>query len=54
MPTLKKRLAEAALFPKFYRAYIRTFDKMIERRRELGKKTSWKDGKEVMDWWMSV
>lgn len=52
--SVKKRLAEAARFPGFYRAYLRAFDKMVERRRELGKKTSWKNGREVMKWWLSA
>ena len=53
MASIKKRKAEAAMFPGFYRAYLRAFDKMLDRRRELGKETSWKTARDVMDWWLS-
>jgi phosphoadenosine phosphosulfate reductase len=50
-----------ALFPKYYQAYIRAFNKLIERRRERGLPPldSWMDadgkqtGQAVMDWWLN-
>jgi phosphoadenosine phosphosulfate reductase len=48
----RNRLREVERFPRFYRAYIRCFDKMIERRLQMGKNTTWKTGEEVMDWWL--
>jgi len=54
MAGVKARKAEAAMFPGFYRAYMRAFDKMLERRRELGKETTWQTAQDVMDWWLSA
>lgn len=40
-------------YPKFKEAYLRAFDRMLQRRLELGK-TNWEWGsaEEVMDWWI--
>ena len=38
--------------PKYKQAYIRAFDRMLLEREKLGKKTKWKTGEEVMDWWL--
>lgn len=50
----KSRWKEFADFPKYKQAYICAFDKMIEIRhqKKLPNKRSWKNGKEVFDWWM--
>lgn len=40
-------------WPKFYDAYIRTFEKMLIERDKKGMATRWKNAKEVMEWWMS-
>jgi phosphoadenosine phosphosulfate reductase len=38
-------------YPKFKAAYIRTFDRMLERRPErIG---TWKTGEDVFNWWIS-
>lgn len=39
-------------WPQFAKAYIYTFDRMIEERIKLGKKTSFANGKEIFDWWI--
>jgi len=39
-------------WPKFARAYIRTFDKLIEVRTERGLKTTFKTGQAILDWWI--
>ena len=47
-----KREAELERWPKYRQAYIRSFDKMLEKRREVGAETDWKNGEEVMKWWL--
>ena len=39
-------------YPLYMKAYIKTFDKMLEARYEDNMKTKWKDGLEVFDWWV--
>jgi hypothetical protein len=34
--------------------YINAFNKMLENRKARGKKDVWKDGHDVMDWWLEV
>jgi phosphoadenosine phosphosulfate reductase len=38
-------------WPKFYQAYIRAFDRMIEERKKSGREVVWQTGEEVMEWW---
>ena len=40
-------------WPKFKQAYIRSFQRMVDKRIKDGLKTNWKTGEEVMDWWVS-
>lgn len=53
-PLAKKRnrLMEFKRYPKFKENYIKAFDKMLIRRKELDKVTEWKSGEEVFEWWM--
>ncbi|MBC8255623.1 MAG: phosphoadenosine phosphosulfate reductase family protein [Ardenticatenia bacterium] len=39
-------------WPKFVRAYVNTFDKLIRVRAERGKSTTFKTGQDVFDWWI--
>ena len=39
-------------YPKFKAQYIRTFDKLVELRKEKGLKTIWETGQDVYDWWV--
>ena len=50
----KERYKEFAQYPKYKEAYIRAFDRMLERRRQCGNKEiiGWKTGQGVFDWWM--
>lgn len=48
----KARIREALRWPKTYQAYLRCFDRMLERRRELGKETTWETSLDVMTWWI--
>ena len=49
----KSMLMEFEMYPKYKRAYIRAFDKMVERNMEKGLKTRWKTGQEVFEWWVN-
>lgn len=47
----KGRWKEFADFPAYQKAYIRTFDIMLEELRKAGN-PKWKNGEEVFRWWM--
>ena len=51
----KSRLKEFEVFPKYKEMYIRTFDKMLERRKGKGleNKKGWQTGNDVFEWWIS-
>lgn len=49
----KTQATEFAHYPKIKAAYIRAFDRMLERRIALGKDAhSWQTGVDVFHWWM--
>lgn len=61
MASVKGMLKDKERYPKFYNAYIRTFEKMLKKRQELGKKPLYlgrysnetaKTGEDVMNWWI--
>nr|DAU71924.1 MAG TPA: hypothetical protein [Caudoviricetes sp.] len=33
--------------------YVRAFDRMVEKRKTDGLPTEWKNGEEVMRWWLN-
>ena len=39
-------------WPKFRAMYVRSFERMLTRRKERGLETTWKTGEEVMAWWL--
>lgn len=39
-------------YPKFKKAYLRAFDRMLQVRKEKGLETDWKTAEEVMNWWL--
>ncbi len=43
---------EAGLFPKYKRAYLHAFARMLEERKRRGLISQWKDANEVMHWWI--
>ena len=49
----KRRLIEFERYPKYKAAYIRAFDRMVTKRKLDGLKTSWENGQQVFDWWLS-
>ena len=48
----KNRLMEFEMWPKFKDAYIRTFQRMVDKRKIDGLETNWNTGQEVFDWWI--
>ena len=46
---IKKEFAD---YPKYKQLYINAFDRMLKAREDKGKDNSWKNGKEVFDWWI--
>ena len=50
----KHQKEEFKQHPKYYEAYIRTFEKMVKALEEKGNKKnfSWTDGEAVMHWWL--
>jgi phosphoadenosine phosphosulfate reductase len=51
MGSKKQRAFEAKRFPNFYRAWLRTFDKLIELYPD--NYTTFKSGRDIMNWWLS-
>ena len=53
MASTRKREEEFARYPTYQRAYIRAFDRMLEKRRMDGKETTlWASGVDVFHWWI--
>lgn len=48
-PMSTRRAEELEKYPKYKRAYLRAFKKMLEN---LDKKTTWKTPEDVMEWWI--
>lgn len=41
-----------ARYPKYKEAYIRAFDRMLEKSKADGLPTKWISGEQVMRWWV--
>ena len=52
MARRRKRKREFSDFPKYEQAYIKSFRRMLEVRKEKGLETKWKTGEEVFLWWI--
>lgn len=48
----KNRWKEFERWPKYKGMYISAFDRMLMEREKREKKTQWRTGEEVFDWWM--
>jgi phosphoadenosine phosphosulfate reductase len=48
----KSMKREFALYPKYQENYIRTFDRMIQRRKDRGLPTAWNSGEECFMRWI--
>ena len=48
------RLHDFARYPIYKDNYIKAFDRMLQRRKELGKnnRSNWTSGESVFDWWV--
>lgn len=53
MQNKKGMRKEFRRYPKYYYNYIRAFDKMVKALYEKGAAPKWKNGEEVMRWWVS-
>lgn len=51
--TQKEKQLHCVSYPKYKKQFIKTFDKMIQKRKEKGLKTEWKDGAECFEWWIT-
>ena len=51
-PMSSRKKDELEAYPKYKRAYIRAFEKMIEGK-DLSNSKYWKDAQSVYDWWVS-
>ena len=50
----KHRYVEFERYPKYKQNFINAFDRMLERRKQLGRvaKMSWQTGQDVFRWWL--
>jgi phosphoadenosine phosphosulfate reductase len=44
---------ELNMYPKYKKAYLRAFKRMLDNRFKKGLKTQWKTPEDVMSWWLS-
>lgn len=51
-PMYTKQAEELEKYPKYRRAYLRAFEKMLQELWESGKATKWKTPEDVMKWWI--
>jgi phosphoadenosine phosphosulfate reductase len=51
IPGAEQQRHEFNRWPKVGMAYIRAFQRMVDRRKERGLKTEWNTGEDVMRWW---
>ena len=49
----KSQKRTLARYPKYRVLYVRAFDRMVEKRKTNGLPTKWKNGEEVMRWWLN-
>ena len=52
MSSKKEKARQEVEYPKYKAQYIRTFEKMIEKRKAAGKDCTWKNGEECFNWWV--
>lgn len=50
----RQMLKEAKRWPKYKAQYLRTFEKMIQARKERGLTEFWKTPEEVFSWWIGA
>ena len=48
----KSQMREFAIYPAYKKLYIRAFDRMLDRYRDIRQyKLNWQTGQDVFDWW---
>lgn len=52
-PMSYRKAEELKQYPKYKRAYLKAFERMIAEREKAGLETKWKTGEEVMEWWVN-
>jgi phosphoadenosine phosphosulfate reductase len=50
-PMATNQLLELERYPKFKKAYLSAFERMLKVREKEGKETNWKTADDVMSWW---
>lgn len=48
----KSQKFEFSLYPKYRENYVRAFDRMLSSKRSEIRKKEWKNGEDVMRWWV--
>ena len=48
----KRRLKDFKRYPIYYQNYLKTFQRMLDRRQRKGLQTSWDSPDDVMEWWL--
>lgn len=52
MGNTKQMVEDALRWPKIYEAYLRAFDRVVVKRKEDGLKCDFRDGMDLMKWWI--
>ena len=52
LASIKNQRKELEDYPKYKRQYVRSFQKMVDKRIADGLETKWKTGQDVYDWWV--
>lgn len=50
-PMSTRQRQELEEYPRFKNLYMRSFEKMIQARKDAGLPVAWETAQEVMDWW---
>lgn len=53
-PMSRHRVREFVRWPTYYDAYLRAFQRLIDRRIANGNPLRWNTGQEVMNWWLEL
>lgn len=51
-PMNTKQADELERYPKYKRAYLRAFEKMLQELQDDSRRTTWKTPEDVMEWWI--
>lgn len=48
----KGMIQDKQRWPRYYKAYVKAFDRMLRERERRGLETNWQTGEEVAQWWI--